>query len=204
VTSWPAFGAVLGIDTLEFLVKNKAQVAYWPKILQACLKTNNDLKKYAPTLREKLLHSALLVALESSDLALSNGEIAANSLIQSAISDAKIAGRAMGVIAGKLGSLVMSGRISALSLAWALLLPLATGVTLSLPGALSIATEQAKALPIAEKIAAANKLVNILKQSGISLTKDEAHRIIEEVTSNPKELYSSLSQLSEVFRKYPK
>ncbi len=199
-TGWATFSIVMGVDVFQFFVNNKNNLPRWPTMLQALLQTNRDLKVYAPTLRSKLIQSTLLVALEGSEFAASNKGDISGKLAEAAIKDPKIAGRAMGIIAGKLGANILNGRLSVLSAVWAVLLTVATKAAASIPGAVGLATNEVAALGVADKAAFSNELLNLVKRADIKLSQADAEKIIEEVARHPKEIKGSLVQLAEAFK----
>jgi len=103
-TGWSAFALVVGADALSFSVQNKDNFKKWSEITKACLSTRKDLKKYAPTLYDKLVYSALLMAWEGTVYAGGKkGEIS-DTLAEKALTDPNVAGRGVGIIVGKLGA----------------------------------------------------------------------------------------------------
>jgi len=199
-TGWTAFAIVMGVDVFQFFINNKNSLPRWPGMLQALLRTNNDLKLYAPTLRSKLIQSTLLVALEGSEFSVSGKGEVGGKLTEAAINDPKIAGRGMGIIAGKLGPNILNGRLSVLSAVWAVLLTVVTKAAASIPGAIGLAKTEVGALGIADKVAFTNELLNLVKRADIKLSQADAEKIIEEVARHPREIKSSLAQLAEAFK----
>lgn len=169
-------------------------------MLQALLRTNSDLKEYAPTLQSKLIQSTLYVALEGSEFVVSNQGEVSGKLAEAAISDPKIAGRGMGIIAGKLGPKILNGRLSVLSAVWAVLLTVVTKTAASIPGAARLAKDDIEALSVSDKLAFANELLNLVKRADMELSQADAEKIIEDVATHPMEIRESLMQLSEAFK----
>lgn len=200
VTSWGAFSIVLGMDVLDFAVRNQAKFPKWTRIIKASMQTRKDLKRYAPTLYEKLLYSTLLVAWEGTKFAGSQSGEISETLAEAAITDSKVAGRGAGILAGKLGMNAMNGRIGVLSAAWAILFTVATKALAAIPGATQSAVEAFKEKQLREKAEVAQKLLDIIKRSDIQLTKDEAMKIVSEVYQHPNELKESLSNLAGAFK----
>ena len=100
------------MDVLDFSVRNQAKFPKWTRIIKASMQTRKDLKRYAPTLYEKLLYSTLLVAWEGTKFAGSQSGEISETLAEAAITDSKVAGRGAGILAGKPGMNTMNGRIS--------------------------------------------------------------------------------------------
>lgn len=204
VVNWSGFVSVAGVDATQFIFNNKKKIAYWPHLLQSCLKADASFKKYAPTLRNKLIYSTLLVALEGSEFALSHGGDIAGSLTQKAIQDEHVAGRAMGIITGKLSLQGLNGRLSAMSASWALLSTVASSTLSVIPGAASDVIKKTNSLAIQDKVAIGKELIVLLADSGISLNQREAEAIASEVLANPDKLVSTLTMLATTFNEYPK
>jgi len=200
VTSWTAFTIVVGVDALDFTVKNKENFPKWSKIVQACLETRQDLKKYAPTLYDKLVYSTLLIAWEGTKFAGSQkGEIA-SSVADSAMKDPNVAGRGAGIIMGKIGMNAMNGRLTVLSAIWAILFTLASKSVTAIPSAVKSTIEDIKNSTLKEKTELAMNIITLLRRTNIEITKDEAIAIVSEVMDHPKELINSISKLSKVFK----
>jgi len=200
VTSWGAFAAVLGMDVLEFAVKNQARFPKWARIIKAAMQTRQDLKKYAPTLYDKLLYSTLLIAWEGTKFAGSKPGEVSEALADSAIHDPKIAGRGGGIIAGKLGIKVMNGRISILSAIWTILFTTASKALSAVPGAVQTATAAFKDKQFHDKVQVADKIFEIIKGANVQVSKEETMVIVGEIYDHPRELVDSLSNLAKAFK----
>jgi len=199
-TSWSAFSLVLGVDILEFSVKNKDNFPRWNRIIQACLSTRKDLIKYAPTLYDKLVYSTLLIAWEGTTYAGGKkGEIS-SAVINAALDDPKISGRGAGIILGKLGTSAADGRISVMSAIWTVLFTASTKLITAIPSAIKSTTEGIKEASLSEKVDIADKIISIIRKSDIKISKEDALTIADEVISNRKELTVSLKTLSEAFK----
>jgi len=221
VTSWTAFTIVLGTDVTEFLVKNNENLPRWKRIVVACAETRTTLKQYAPTLYNKLVYSTLLIAWEGTKFATDTGSASvhannnaantgraaghgvskvAGSLADAAIQDPKIAGRGAGIIVGKIGLQAANGRITVLSVVWTVLFTVATKALSAIPGAVSTAVGSLKDSSLKEKAEVARQLLDIIKNSDIKITKEEAETIVSEVYAHPKELAKSLENLAKAFK----
>lgn len=196
-TSWTNFFIVLGGDVTQMFISNTGNIRNWPKIFKACLKANKELKTHAPTLREKLIYSALLVVLEGTDFIIDHPGAVTGAISDAAMSDPNIAGRGMGIIAGKLSTQALNGRISALSAVWTILFTVATKALAAIPGAL----EQSGETYASDKEVFANQILRAIKRSGIQLTTKDANKIVEEVSAHPKELIGIIINLKEAFNK---
>jgi len=189
----------MGLDTLEFTVKNKKNFPKWTRITKACVSTRKDLIKYAPTLYDKLIYSALLVAWEGTKYAGSRKGAISDSIAESALKNPNVAGRGAGIIAGKLGMGAFNGRISVLSAVWTALFTVATKAA-AVPGAVTASLDEIKKSTLNTKIDTAQAIITVLRGSNISITKDEAVTIAGEVMDHPKELLNSISDLAKAFK----
>jgi hypothetical protein len=200
-TSWTGFFTVLGVDALEFTINNKDKFAKWNEITKVCLKTRSDLKQYAPTLYDKLIYTTLLSAWKGTQLAADHASDIAENMVEAALKDPKIIGRGTGVIAAKLGMQGLNGRISILSAVWTILLTVVTKALASIPGAVKLTADDIKALSPEEKVGMAKKIVEMMRNVGVVVTKSEAEQIIDEVQAHPQELKETLSVLANTFMK---
>lgn len=200
VTSWGAFSAVLGMDVLEFTVKNQSKFPKWARIIKAAMQTRQDLKKFAPVMYDKLVYSTLLIAWNGTKFAGSKPGEVSEALANAAIHDPKVAGRGGGIIAGKLGIKVMSGRITVLSAVWTILSTTASKALSAIPGAIESATAAFKDKQLRDKVQVADQILKIIKGSNIQITKEETMTIVTEIYDHPRELADSLSNLAKAFK----
>lgn len=200
VTSWGAFSAVLGMDVLDFTIKNQSKFPRWVRIIEAAMQTRKDLKKFAPILYDKLVYSTLLIAWNGTKFAGSKHGNLSEALADAAIHDPKVAGRGCGIIVGKLGIKVMDGRITVLSAVWTILSTVASKAISAVPVAVKSATAAFKDKSLNDKIQVADQILKIIKTSNIKITKDETISIIAEIYAHPKELVIALSNLAKAFK----
>ncbi|MGH1472026.1 MAG: hypothetical protein ACRBCS_12580 [Cellvibrionaceae bacterium] len=198
---WTGFLSVIGVDLFQFFINNKDKFSYYVDVVQACFKANSDLKQYAPTLRKKLIRSTIFIALEGSDLAVSNNGEIIGKLGEAAIEDPNIAGRGVGIIVSKLSINILDGRISVLSALWTVLLTFSTKAASALPGAVSNIKNEVQELSLNDKTKLANEILLLISRSDINLNKEEALLIADEISEHPTELKNIISQLSEAFSK---
>ena len=191
----------MGIDALEFTVNNKDKFANWSEIVKVCLKTRKDLKQYAPTLYDKLVYTALLSAWEGTKFGADHTSDIAENMAEAALNDPKIVGRGAGIITAKLGMDAMNGRISILSAIWAILLTVVTKALASIPSAVQLTAADIQALSPEEKVGVAKKIVDMMRNTGVTITQSEAEQILDEVQAHPQELKETLSVLANTFMK---
>ena len=178
------FIALLGTDLLSFITKNKDNFGKWAAAVGVALAVRDVLKKHAPTLYDKLIDAALLSAATAV-----GGSITS---IPSAIAnDPKVIGRAAGAIVGKLGKKAATARLTALSAIWILLSTFLLKALSAVPGAVAISVE--------EKTLTANQIIEKLRSSGVTLSLEDARKIVDEVAAHPRELQDSLRKLREAF-----
>lgn len=200
-TSWTAFFTVLGVDALEFTVKNGDKFERWNEIVRVCLKTRKDLKQYAPTLYDKLIYTALLSAWKGTKFAASHASDIAENLAEAALNDPKISGRGAGIITAKIGAEALNGRVSMLSAVWVILSTVVTKALSAAPGAAGLIANDIQALSLEEKTGIAKKMVDMMRTVGVVITPQEAAQILSEVQAHPKELKDTISLLAKTFAK---
>lgn len=199
-TSWTSFAIVASADALQFFVSNKDNLSTWGPILKTCLEVDSDLRKYTPTLRNKLIYSTLLIALEGSEFAISHEGELVGKLAQSAVENPNVAGRGMGIIAGKLTRSALDGKLSVLSAVWAVLLTFVTKTAAAIPGAVSLTKDEIDTLSLKESVALAGELIAIVSKADIELSEADAKKITEEVSAHPNEIKNALQKLSAAFQ----
>lgn len=200
--SGAALATVMGADVLVFVLRNPSNFKKWGEIIKACVQTHSDIKKYTPTLYNKLLHEIVLAGLKGAVHNTKNhkGEIN-ESLAKQVLTDPNSAGRGVGVLVGKVGVAGLNGRISVLSAVWTVLSTTVTKMLSAVPGAAKSKLQELGASSIASKEELAKKLFTMLYHSDVAISQDEARKITEEVMAHPAELKASFSNLYEVFNR---
>jgi hypothetical protein len=185
VSSGGALALVMGLDALDFCVKNQANFSKWGRMLTAVLATRTVLKRHAPTLYDKLIEATLIAVGTTAVDSLRN-------LPEAAAKDPKIVARLVGTILGKLGQKVLTERAGALKTIFAaVLLPLATKALGAIPGAVQITLD--------DRTQAASSIITALERSDVTLSAEDARKIVDEMAAKPNELRGSLEELRRAF-----
>jgi hypothetical protein len=183
-SSGAGLAAVIGADVLDFCLKNGDKFSTWGRALAACVAVREVLKRHAPTLWDKLVDAALVGAAAGVAESLRN-------IPEAAARDPKVIGRFVGALIGKLGRKALSSRLSALSVVWVILSTAAGKALGAVPGALRLSLD--------ERAKTAEAIITELRKAGVTLTKEDARKIVEEIAAKPQEIRASLDQLKAAF-----
>lgn len=183
-TSGVGLAAVVGTDVVDFCLKNHDNFGKWSKALAACVAVREVLRRHAPTLYDKVVDAVLIAAGAGVTESLRN-------IPEATANDPKLMGRFIGALIGKLGKQALSTRLSALSVVWILLSTVATKSLGAVPGALRMSLD--------ERAKTADAIVTELRRGGVSLSAEDARKIVEEVAAKPQEIRASLEQLKAAF-----
>ena len=183
-TSGVGLATVIGTDIVDFCLKNHGKFGKWGKALAACVAVREVLKKHAPTLYDRLIEAVLVAAGAGVLESLRNVPAAAGN-------DPKLMGRFIGALVGKLGTKALSSRLSALSVIWILLSTAATKSLSAVPRALRLSLD--------ERARTAEAIVTELQRSGVTISAEDARKIVEEVAAKADEIRASLDQLKSAF-----
>lgn len=174
-TSGVGFVAVAGSSILAFVVENRQNFAKWSRLASALMTARSSLKQIAPTLYDKVF-DALLFVLIKDVIPNTPGAITADG-----------AAKMVGAIVGKLGKKAAEGKFSVLTILMTLLGNVATKCLTSVPKAISVTAGEYKQ--------SADKLVDTLRASGVTISLDDAQKIFEEIRQHPKEIRDLLGKI---------
>lgn len=175
------FAAVVGTEVLEFVFEHYNEFDGWVHQFRVFLQAREIFKRFAPVLYDKLFNAALRRI--SKD---------AVSHLEEATTPDAIAFM-LGVILGDIGKEALEGKIGVLRIALIVLGAIAKRFFLSVvPGALELTQHQYQNL--------AQEIIAKMRESGLAITMDDVHRIIDEVRQHPKEVKSALDLLKEAFK----
>jgi hypothetical protein len=183
-SSGVGLATVIGTDIVDFCIKNQDDFGKWGKALAACVAVREVLKRHAPTLYDRLIEGVLVAAGAGVLESLRNVPAAAGN-------DPKLIGRFIGALVGKLGKKALSSRLSALSVIWILLSTAATKSLSAVPRALRMSLD--------ERAKAAEAIITELRRSGVTISAEDARKIVEEVAAKADEIRASLDQLKSAF-----
>lgn len=167
-TSGVGFAVVAGTSILSFVVENRQKFTQWSRMVSAIMTARTALKQIAPTLYDKVF-DALLFVLIKDVLPNAPGAITADGLA-----------KMVGAIVGKLGKKAAEGKFSALTILATLLGNVAKNCLTAVPKAISITAGEYKQ--------SADKLIETLRSSGVTVTAADAQKIFEEIRQHPKEI----------------
>ncbi|NNE98577.1 MAG: peptidoglycan-binding protein [Pyrinomonadaceae bacterium] len=169
-TGKPVFLAITGMQIVRFVLTNHRNFEKYKRAIIVILKTRNILKTHAPTLYKKLLWEAFLAILPN--------------IPESATSNPKIVGSAIGNLIVKFGKAALEQRFRSLGTVFTILVQVALGALKGIPGAAKKALETEPA-----------KIMVNLQKGNLRITKQEAEQIVKEVQANPRALKSALEEL---------
>lgn len=193
VCSGVGFVAVTGSDLIRFFVQHRHQIQLWRRYISALLKVRRVLKKYAPTLWDKIVNRLLLFAWNGAKAAVAvGGEDVLANMPEAALTNPQVVGRGLGMIAGTLGAQLLNARLGALRLILSILSKI-----LAKTVAAGVAAVK---MTINEHAAEAREIVEAIRTGGASLTVEEAQTIMQEVQSHASEVKDALAELARAFQ----
>lgn len=182
------FAADIGLNVVEWTAKNKDNFPKWIAAISILFSVRATLKKYTPTLWDKIVDAALLAAWKGSKAAIAMfGADVAGNIPDAMVSDPKKIAKLAGSLLGKIGAAGFKGRMGALKAVWAILSTVATKAALAIPSAVKITA--------LEKKKTAEELIAALRKAGVALAEGDAETIAEEVANNAGKVKDALKKL---------
>lgn len=187
------FLIVTGATGLNFIVENHKKFPAWGGAIAATLAARATLKKYTPTLYEKLV-KGLFIGVKASTLAalgLAGPDVIGN-IPAAMVKDPMTAGKLIGALLANLQKASLVRRLTLFGAVFAILKTLAVKAAFGIPGAIGIT--------VPEKMKSAREMVQHLQASGVTISEAEAITIVDEVTLNAREVKTALENLAKAFQ----
>jgi hypothetical protein len=181
-SSGAGFALVIGTEVAEFVVDNREDFEKWQRQLGAVLKARGYLKRFAPTLYDKVFDAVLHHLYRN---------------VKSEIPDAitpEIIAFGVGVILGSVGKKMAQGKFSVLALVFVVLEQFFVRFSLSVvPGAFKLSANEYNRL--------AAEIIKKMQEAGVTIHEMDVRKIVEEVRLHPAEIKQGFQMLKEVFEK---
>jgi hypothetical protein len=175
------FALVIGTEIAEFMFENQENFAKWKHQFEAVLKARKSLKAQAPTLYDKVFDSIL--------------NKLTSKLPEAVTADTVAFG--VGVIVGTAGKKLAHGKFSLLAVIFVVLEQIVIRFSLDvLPCAVMITGEEYEKL--------AEVIINKMRDAGVTISKVDIQKIVQEVNKHPAEIKEVFKMLQEVFSNQPK
>jgi hypothetical protein len=194
-TSTAGLVLVMGTSGLNFIIENREKFPKWASAVSTVLSVRATLKRYAPTLYEKMCKGLFIGVKRGTLVAISlAGDDVVGNLPQSMVKDPMTAGKLVGALVASLTKAGLAKRLTMFGAVFAILKTLVKQAAMGIPGAVGITAGQ--------KIAAARDIVARLQAAGVFITQAEAHAIIDEVEQNAREVRGALDDLARAFQEF--
>ncbi|MFM0277693.1 hypothetical protein P0D75_06685 [Paraburkholderia sediminicola] len=181
-SSGTGFALVIGSEIAEFIVTNRNDFTKWTAQYRAVLEARDYLKRFAPTLYEKVFNSILHRVFRDWW-----------SNVPDAITSEAVA-FGVGVVIGGVGKKVAAGRFSL----WALIFLVVEQLCVRF--ALSVSPEAFK-LTEAEYRRTAAQIIEKLKGAGVNISDQDIKKIVDEVRGHPNEIRKAYDLMKASFSK---
>lgn len=196
--SWAAWLTVTGADVTYLYASKRAVADSSRKLSKALLLELEILGTYAPTLQKKIWE---MITAELTN----NSSRAAKNLPKTIATDEKIQAQITGIIFGK-WAMPKGNPFSAWTIVSVLLVQAASSSVLKYPDAyIQSLIDQYK--PFLEEVRQVNPsqpttmqkpaatLIELMKETGVTLTHNEALRIFKEISQNKEKAYASMTNV---------
>jgi hypothetical protein len=179
-SSGVGFAMVVGLEVDGFLIENRNNFAKWGSQLEAVWRAREYLKKYCPTIYDKLFSAVLRQVCKDT-----------KAQIPDAITAETVA-FAVGVVLGSVGKKLANGRFSVLALVWVILEQLFFRFFLNVaPEALKLTSEEYHKM--------AQEIIAKAREAGVTLNEGDVQKIIEEARQHPQEIKQAYEMLKKAF-----
>ena len=195
---------ITGSDITVTAVSLRHKTHEFGKLAKSLLKEMANIKKYAPTLHKKLMQ---LIIAERNKLALHTAE----KLPKTIATDEKAQAKTAGILYGK--SVLSPKLLNVWGALLTVLIQVGIKSVTDSPAAARKAIDERYApiirgfantdwRNINERKLAVARLVKIMKEDKLSITKEEAEQIVKEILAHPKKLESSLINIVGAIKTY--
>jgi len=177
------FAIVIGVEVSEFVVENRENFGKWKNQLEAVLKAREYLKKYAPTIYDKLFNAVLNQLYKDT-----------KAKIPEAITPETVA-FGVGVVLGTVGKKMAKGKFSILALVVIILEQIVIRFLLNVgPEAFKLTANEYKQM--------ADEIIKKAREAGVLLQEGDVKKIIEEARQHPQEIKKAYDMLKGAFEEF--
>lgn len=156
--------AVLGANGLHFVVENGEKFPKWAAAVSIVLTVRRTLKRYAPTLYEKMCEGLFIGVKRGTLTAIgfAGDDVLAN-VPDAMVKDPTTIGKLVGALIASLGKAGLAKRLTLFGAVFAILKSLATKAAMSVPGAIGLTAQ--------EKIRHAQDILARLRAAGVPMSE---------------------------------
>ncbi|MBU6955585.1 hypothetical protein [Hahella sp. HN01] len=202
--SVPMWLAVTGSNATYLYADSKVKSEAYTSLLIELGKELENIRQYAPTLYGKIID---FITSEKNALV----KRTVKELPRTILTDEGVRGQVAGILYGKYVNSPQG--FAVWNLVFTLLLQAAIKSITKLPSAMNTAVDQRYSPILAlfqqtdwnnieERKKASTALMDLMKQSGVNVTLEEADKILTEITAHPAEVRSTLTNLERAFKDF--
>lgn len=175
------FVVVAGGGATQWVLNNKEKLANWILAFKAAYYARKYMKANTPVLYDKVFEKVLSAVFD-----------VIAEIPESAVSDAKNMARLIGGVFYQAGKMLLLRDFKVATEVIGFLLKTIMAAVRALPGAIKLAGDK-------KATDAASQLLEQLRLSGITISMDEANKIIQEIAKNPDGIKKVLESLEDAF-----